>query len=108
VPRQDATWLGQLVDDHGAEPADRDTARDDAGRDGDVDVDEDVDAAWDDGGAGAFFGAVTALDSDAPPLFPPAATRPAETAAATLRVPTTARLPRLHFRGPPWDDRLGD
>jgi hypothetical protein len=50
--------------------------------------------------SGAFVFAVVSLDNDALLLWPPAATRPAETAIAAVRVPATTRLARFHFRGP--------
>jgi hypothetical protein len=94
-----------VADDQGAEPNDRDESWD-ADDGGDEARDVGDCGATDDGAdedeevSGAFVFAVVSLDNDALLLWPPAATRPAETATATVRVPATTRLARFHFRGP--------
>lgn len=104
MPRQDANWLGQLVDTQGAEPANRDPAWDaaDAGdeiRDAAEGGAEDDGAGADEAVSGAFILAVVSLDNDAPVPWPLVATSPAETPTPTVTVPTTTRVARFHFRG---------
>ncbi len=109
MPRQDANWLGQLVDAQGAEPTDRDAAwdADDAGDDARDEVRDAAEGGAEDDGAdadeavsGAFVLGLVSLDNEAPDPWPLVATRPAETATPTVTAPTTTRVAWFHFRGP--------
>jgi hypothetical protein len=116
VLRQDTSWLGQLVDDQGAEvgaeAGAEDRAEAAAGTEAlaeaedraEVEAGAEVEAlaaaAAEDGVTSVFAGALTSLDSDARLLWLLAASTPTATATATVRVPAVMRTARFRFRGP--------
>jgi hypothetical protein len=113
VLRHDVSWLGQSVDDHGAEAVDgcegADEARggaDDAGEEADNAGEEAGDDAGvededeDDEVAGASAAAFVSPASVVPPLWLPVVMRPTDAAMATVRVPATISVRRLNLRGP--------